>query len=475
MKNTRRSRADGPRRVRAPVPLRFAAALLAGAALAACDVDRILDVEDPDVVLPETIEDPTTLPAVRASAIGDFAVAYVGNPATGTESQILISGLLADEFIHTGTFDTRESIDRRIVAETNPHVESTFRMLHRARISAERAADAFGRFEPNTPSHAEMQNLLGYTYIFFAENYCSGVPFSRIRPDGTFEFGGPETTSQVFQRSVAQFDAALATATAAASAAQQNLARVGRARALLGLGRYAEAAAAAAAVPTGFEYVLYHSESSARQNNGVWSFNNNQGRWSVADREGGNGLPFRSEGNVAGAVRDPRIPSVQIGLAQRAALRARGEHWGQLKYPERASSTVLANGIEARLIEAEAALRQGATGLTTFLARHNELRARVGLPALSAVEVGLMTQRQREDLHFRERAYWLWLTSHRLGDLRRLMWDYGRRQEEIFPVGAHHRAGTPYGTDTNIPIPFDEQNNPQAVGCTTRDDHTGRT
>jgi hypothetical protein len=50
-----------------------------------------------------------------------------------------------------------------------------------------------------------------------------------------------------------------------------------------------------------------------------------------------------------------------------------------------------------------------------------------------------------------------------------MMWDYGRQQSEIFPVGAHHRAGAPYGTHTNIPIPFDEQNNPDFDQCIDRD------
>jgi starch-binding outer membrane protein, SusD/RagB family len=300
-------------------------------ALAACDFDRILEVDDPDVVLPGDVQSPAGLPAVRANAIGDFAVAYAGNPATGNEAQILISGLVADEFIHTGTFDTRESIDRRIVVETNPHVESTFRLLHRARVSAERATELFAQFGPNTAHHAEMQNLAGFTYIFFGENYCSGVPFSRLLPDGQFEFGEPQTTTQVFERAIARFDAAEATATAAGSAAQEHMARLGRARALLGLGRYAEAAAVAALVPTEFQYVVFHSETTTRQNNGVWQFNNSQGRWSIADREGGNGLPFRSDGNIAGAVQDPRIPTVQIGFSQRGALRARGEHWGRAR------------------------------------------------------------------------------------------------------------------------------------------------
>jgi starch-binding outer membrane protein, SusD/RagB family len=440
--------------------------------LAGCDLDRLLDVDDPDVVLPITMEGPTALPALRAHALAEFSLAYVGS-APNLEGQILISGLVSDEFIHSGTFDTRESIDRRILAETNPHVGSTFHNLHRARAAAERSADLFGRHGPNTLGHAEALNLAGFTYTFFGENYCSGVPVSVMAPDGSIEYGAPETTVQIFNRAIARFEQAEAAASAGNLAQQQHLARLGRARALLGLGQYPQAAAAASAVPTSFEYVLWHSESSARQNNGVWAINNNAGRWSVAGNEGGNGLPFRSDGNINGAVQDPRIPSVHIGFSQRTALRP-GEHWGQLKYPFRSSNTVLATGVEARLIEAEAALRTGAAGVPNFLTIHNNLRAGVDLPPLDAVQVAAMSQAARVDLHFKERAYWLWLTSHRLGDLRRLMWDYGRQQENIFPVGQHHRGGV-YGTDTNIPIPFDERNNPLAgEGCFTRDDSAGR-
>lgn len=455
-----------------PICLALTGALLIP--LAACEPGDLLEVKDPDVVSPGGFQDETALPAVHAAAIGDFAVSYAGDPDQGDAGQVLMSGLVTDEFYHTGTFDTRESLDRRLLSETNPHVESTFRALHRARVSAERAANLFAEFAPDDEDHAEVLNLAGFTYVMFGENYCSGVPFSRVADDGSLEFGEPETTTQVFTRAVDRFDAALAVAGEAGSDAQQNLARVGRARALIGRGDYESAAEAVALVPTDFEYVMFHSESSPRQNNGVWSFNNNAGRWSIPDREGVNGLPYRSAGDIDGAVLDTRIPTEQIGNAQRTSLQGRGEHWAQLKYPERASSTTLASGIEARLIQAESALRNGAGGVSEFISLHNQIRGEFGLPPLDEVEVAAMTQREREDLHFRERAYGLWLTSHRLGDLRRLMWDYGRQQSEIFPVGTHHRAGAAYGDDTNIPIPFDEQNNPNAVGCMVRDDHQGR-
>jgi hypothetical protein len=63
------------------------------------------------------------------------------------------------------------------------------------------------------------------------------------------------------------------------------------------------------------------------------------------------------------------------------------------------------------------------------------------------------------DQLFKERAYWLFLTSHRLGDLRRLVTQYNRGAETVFPTGTYHKSGT-YGTDVNSPVPQAEENNP---------------
>jgi hypothetical protein len=64
-------------------------------------------------------------------------------------------------------------------------------------------------------------------------------------------------------------------------------------------------------------------------------------------------------------------------------------------------------------------------------------------------------------LLFAERARWLWLTAHRLGDLRRLIRQYGQVADSVFPSGAYFKPQIPtYGPDVNLPIPITEQNNP---------------
>ena len=123
----------------------------------------------------------------------------------------------------------------------------------------------------------------------------------------------------------------------------------------------------------------------------------------------------------------------------------------------------MVTGIEARVIEAEAAL-QG-SNLTLWLQKLNDARATVtGLAPLT--DPG--TPAGRVDLTFRERAFWFYLTAHRLGDLRRLVNQYGRAKESVYPTGAYHKQGLTRGTQATLIVPQQEQNNPnyQASACT---------
>ena len=82
-----------------------------------------------------------------------------------------------------------------------------------------------------------------------------------------------------------------------------------------------------------------------------------------------------------------------------------------------------------------------------------------------------------QNLLFQERALDLFLTSHRLGDMRRLVWQYGRSVDAVFPTGPYEpdntsKAGTNFGTDVNLPIPSEEKNNKlflqSGAACTNR-------
>lgn len=443
---------------------RFALAATLALPLAACDTDSILDVEDPDVTRPDALFDPANLPALRATVIGDFGVAYAGSGSTtGNIGLVHTTGLMADELWHSGTFGQNREFDKRGVGNTNSFLASTTRNLYRALNISELGLESYAQNQPDAPERAELANLRAYVFAFFGENFCNAVPVSSVTPTGEFEYGAPETNQQLLARALAAFDEAAQLANAAGTGAsalrQQNLARIGKARVLMDLNRYPEAAALVASVPTSFAYQIEHSANTTRQNNGLWGNNFGRREIALASQEAGIGVQFR-QGTATAANQivnvDPRLPwSFANGAAD-----SRSIHYFQQKYPTQATNTNLASGVEARLIEAEAALNRGQSA--AYLPILNTLRATVGLPALA--DPGAPAARVSQ--FFTERAFWLFGTANRLNDLRRQVRQYGRPVNSVFPNGAYIRPGISgprtegvYDNMVAFPIPFDELNN----------------
>ena len=446
-----------------------------------------LRVSIPDIVQPGQLSGADALPTVRAGVLGDFSIAYTGDHpdgSGGTEGVIMYGGLLADEWINSETFPTRIEVDARTIQTTNADVDLWFRRMHQARNSAEKAAAQFAQFAPTDPGYAEMLTLAGMTYIFFAETWCSGVPVSHLNADGSIAYGQPLTTLATLDTAIARFDRAIAVST---DPAMTYFATVAKARAVLDTGGFAAAGALAATVPTSFVYVQEHSENTDRQNNGVFNANTSDGRYAIADLEGGpggkNGFPFRS-------VADPRttwITPIDANGDTIAGFDNSTVLWTEQRYGSRRAPITVATGVEARLIQAEAALQAGNDA--EFLAQLNEPRANPGerayfdptpftpsdtttrpigvLPNLTALDE--IAAGGTANLLFAERARWLWLTAHRLGDLRRLIRQYGRVADTVFPSGPYFKVNfADYGTDVNFPIPITEKQNPNFTACLDR-------
>lgn len=439
--------------------LRTFAILVSGGVIVAaiCGCEGILNVDDPDVITTSDLEGSFGIDVLHAGALGDFAFAWTGG--MGGAGQVGMGGLLADEWVAadyvyaSGTgFD---AVDRREVRTDGWTGDYPYSSLHRARTALERSAAAISAESPNAaeePRISELFSLAGYAYIAFGENYCSGVPFSAAPETGEFQFGDPKTTSEIFEIALDRFGQARGNT--AGDPDMEYLAAVGMARALLNIGEYDAAAAEATGVPTSFSYVTEHSDNSLYERNAVYYMNVMQERLSLAESEGGNGLPFRS-------ANDPRVPWTRTENGNDLGQDWSTPQYDLLKYTGVDASVVLADGIEARLIEAEALLRSDDT--PGWLEIINQLRADAGMA--NAADPG--GDVARVDLHFSERAFWMFATGHRLGDLRRLVRQYGRAPESVFPAGAYHRGGA-YGTDANLPIPDSENVNPDFQGCLNR-------
>jgi hypothetical protein len=414
--------------------------MLALVGTAGCDTSDLLAVTDPDLVTPDNVIGEKGAELFWAGALGQFAGAF----SSGGGGQALYTGMLSDEFHLSGTFPTRTDVDSREMDDRNGTLLGQYRILHQARVGLKNAAEKLEEFLPGDSRIAEMWSLNGFTYLFFAENYCSGVPFSQTPNEGDLSYGTQSTTADMLATAKGRFQTA-AGATGG-SATQANLAAIGLGRTLLNEGDYAGAAAAVAGVPDDWTYLVYSKTGGAfGQRNALYEMNFSQRRWSLSDSEGGTGIAFRS-------VTDSRVPwedAGEVGFDSSTPL------FHQLKFTSWEDDVVLASGVEARLIRAESELASGGAWLATL----NALRTTVGLADL--VDPG--TAAGRVDMLFEERARWMYGTAHRVGDMRRLIRQYGRTESTVFPSGAYFKGGN-YGTDVNFPIPFEELENPELGG-----------
>src|SRR5258708_30728508 len=301
----------------------------------------------------------------------------------------------------------------------------------------------------------------GCAELQLASDFCNGIPLS----DGTGTtpiFGKPLTVSAVFAVASASFDTALAMSSAAdaASVAIHNAASIAKARALLGMGLSNGPAAAAlvAGIPTTYRYDVTASLTGGF--NTLWDQGASQTRYAVGDSVQGNGrsilvknaIPFLS-------AKDRRVPA-RYKLSGKDTVKSQDggtfvimvdSLWGQT------SAVAVTAGLDARLIEAEAALAaNNPAGMMTILntLRASPLQISAPSPTATGTHPGWTTpvmapladpgtQAGRVALLFREKAFWTFGRGQRLGDLRRLMRDYGYAKcgSTTFPVGQHYKGG----------------------------------
>jgi len=463
----------------------------------------LLSVTDPDIIL-----DANSAQGALALKNGVLLrLAQALNGVQGPDAFFIYSGLLADEWRSGDTFVQRNNHDQRIWDPTNTFYADPYRRLNRVRLEGQRAIKALRQYLPADSSYltGRMFALVGYAETLIGESYCNGTPLSELEGPNII-FGFPLSNDSVLHRAadaadtafglavaqiaredpvIAQADSGLTPPVTPADTTRwrqqrnagirrrneairvRNLAAVVKGRALVDIGQFVAAAAAVAGVPDTFKYQVTHSTNSS--SNQTFALNNGARRYTMVDREGTNGLDFIS-------ANDPRLPRatgsiIPDDLIFDSALPlfvTRQGIWAST------SAVSIVTGVEARLIEAEAALQAGQTA--AWLSAINALRTNTALyPAaqsqftrganLTAIADTFATNTSRLMTHFRERAFWMFNTGHRLGDLRRLVRQYNRPADSVYPVGAYYKGGL-YGNAYVMAVPFEEVNNPNFTQCT---------
>jgi hypothetical protein len=477
----------------------LALAIAAGCALASCSPESLVG----NAPLPPDVPDPAQTHTAAGAVEAYRGALLLFRTAVGGDeySMVPVSGLLTDELLsgqlgQQGLISDAMRVDSRFMPEysgsgddnTTPlPVRGTFELLQKARGQSRESRGALVAYPPagSADLRGHLDAIEAYSDVYLADLFCSGIPLSTLDFGKDYTYQPGSSTEQTYQKAIALFDSALTLAVD--SERVLNLARVGKGRALLALGNYADAATAVASVPDGFQYTLLFNQAltpgtsngSVNRSFAFFDFNlqGNGMPLTMVDREGGNGLPFISSG-------DPRSAFVDDGISSNGRPKILPAKYDSLG----SGPLVIASGVEARLIQAEAALEAGSASWLTML---NTLRTDgtfdtqqdsanpsmsdtlwhagtggvAGLKPLS--DPG--SADAQVDLLFSERGFWLFLTGTRQGDLRRLIRQYSRQSIHVYPSGAYPGAFNAYGNDVTAPVEGAERiSNPLYTGCAGR-------
>jgi hypothetical protein len=441
---------------------------LAMLALNACAVqDSLLEQQQPQIIRPTDVQNATGAIGMYTGALGRLRTALNG----GNNNQETIwnfEGLMTDEIQSADSFSQRNDADARATQTNDATMQPTYDRVQQSRGFARDAINALTEFAPTEKNKiAEMYMEIGFMELTLGQAFCNGIPLGETIA-GVPQYSAPLTNQQVFEAAITRLDSSLAllTGTADTTVRVRNAALITKARAQVDLGQFAAAAATVAGIPTSYTYLLTYSQTT--QSNEWWQMSTSTKRYSVGDSLDPTGaqrilnaIPFFSAG-------DPRVKvkaAAGVGLDTKTPF-TELTNWG------REDAISLVNGLDARLIEAEAQIQlktpAGWLAANTIL---NTLRAtppkygNLTIAAMTALPLAT-TQVQAEDQFFREKAFWQFGRGERMSDLRRLERQYGRGPETVWPTGQLPplKGGT-FGKNVAFPVPDSERSNPNFTGC----------
>jgi hypothetical protein len=473
----------------------WAAVVAAGAVslAAACNVDELLQVENPQEILVEELDNPRLLDVQLNGVLAAFYGAYV-------DPVIRWANLLTDEMLNGVNWEDYARANQRIASWMEGPTNAIFGSLSRSLRMAHSLSERIRKWQQDDPSKdlrpqlATALAFAGYSALVLAENMCQIV----ISPDPDNPSDQILSPLETFDVAIPYLQEALNTALAVNRTDVANLARTGLARAHLGRGNWAQAANFAQQVPSTFSWwirfvdvaggrnPLQAISSGANFTHGINPLFNG-----VHPSFRGTGFSFRQQ-NVIAPQTDPRIQHDPVWRTGHNGLTPLYRFFQGLRYSDYTGRTIapasascprctgtpasqmpllagfgtdilLADYVEAQHHYYEALAMQDIVGnQAAILAFVNARRAVGNQPAVSGLSGDALRRELRE-----QRSRDLFMGGFRLGDLRRwTRFDPGKgpfANGSYFPTGMHpNPSWGEYGAWTCYPIPRQEyEGNPK--------------
>jgi starch-binding outer membrane protein, SusD/RagB family len=407
------------------------AVLIAIAPITACNPDDLLRASRPNIVEASRLDDPSQATLLLNGVIADFECGHGAFAAAGA----IIGDELEDAQLAAAVWDyDRRSFNSAPSGSYGPNqcnaqIFGVYRPLSTARWAAD---DLLRKLDGWTDAQVPTRTAMIATAAVYAG--FSLAEMGMVMCSAAIDIGPEVTPAQLFAAAEERFNRAITAATTANRTDLLNAARAGRARVRLYQNNLTGAAADAQLVPSGFVFnATAANDPAGRRWNRIFHFVNFSRFHMVA---------AESRNLTTGGVADPRTGSVTTtsrALDGRISVQ-------QTKYADLTTSMPVTRYEEAQLILAEA--QGGATAISVI----NTLRARHGLPGMSAAE-----QADIQGTLIEERRRELWLEGQRFYDINR----FQSRIPLTPATGTNFLKGGTYGPTRCLPLPDVERfNNP---------------
>jgi tetratricopeptide (TPR) repeat protein len=466
---------------------KWAGTCAAGALLlaVACNVTDVLDVNNPEEIPIDQLDDPKLLQVRLNGVVDAFDGAYVG-------SVIQYANFITDELVTGLNWEDYARANQRIVSYLEGPTNQIFTNLNRTVRLGHGLAEhirGWAAADPDTDFDPELAQALvyaGYGALVLAENTCQAViSLDPDNPSGTV-LGQLET----FEAALPYLQEALTVAQRAGEPALVNLALTGLARAHLGRGEWADAANYAGQVTPGFNrWISYVDLPEARNplqgtsHGGNFTHGIHPSFTGVHPSFNGTGFSFRDNDIIAPQT-DPRIQHEVTDATGHNGLTPLYKFFQGLRYNDYSGETIapasaecptctgtdpedmpllaefdtdvlMADYVEAQHHYHEALAMQGGSE-AAVLAFVNARRAVGNQAAVTLAGQELISELRNQ------RARDLFMGGFRLPDLRRwTRFDAGNGPfagGSYFPTGEHPNSPvwTAYENWTCYPIPIQE-------------------